>query len=113
MHFGLLIFTGKPAYSYCGAHLAKTLLEEIQEFKELCKNATQVVAWYAHPGQVRGPFSRWFEITEVAPEYEKFVGSRYDDARFAAAAMNLAPKLAARVEELEALVALEEMLGRK
>lgn len=93
--------------------ITKITAEDLQMLKELSKNATQVVGWYAHPAQVRGPFCRWFEITEVAPEYEKNVGTRADDAKYCAAAMNYLPKLIERIEELETLVALEEMLGRK
>jgi hypothetical protein len=91
--------------------VTKQLAEEIQEFKELCKNTTQVVAWYPHPAEVRGPFCRWLTVSEVAPEYEKNVGTRHDDAKYAAAAMNIAPKLVAYLEKIEALIAVEQMLG--
>lgn len=88
--------------------------EDLQMLKELEAKSTQVVGWYAHHGgQVRGPFCRWFNVTEVAPEYKKNVAAASDDAKFCAAAMNYLPKLIERIEELEALVALEEMLGRK
>lgn len=74
----------------------------IEEIKELYKLSTMVVGWYSHhPGQVRGPFCRWFEVTDVAPEYQKYVASKADDARYAAAAMNNTPHLIDRIEELE------------
>lgn len=94
--------------------VSKITTEDLQMLKELEKKSTQVVGWYSHHrGQVRGPFCRWFNVTEVAPEYQKNVADAGDDANYAAAAMNYLPKLIERIEELEALVALEEMLGRK
>ena len=86
---------------------------DLQMLKELANNATQVVGWYAHPSQVRRPFCRWFEVTKVAPEYEKNVGTMADDAKYCAAAMNYLPKLVERIEELEAILAVEDMLRDK
>lgn len=91
--------------------VTKITPEDLQMLKELEKKSTQVVGWYAnYGGQVRGPFCRWFEATEVAPEYEKNVGTREDDAKYCAAAMNYLPKLIERIEELETLLAVENML---
>lgn len=75
----------------------------IPELKELEKNSTQVVGWYGHkyPGQVRGPFCRWFEVTDVAPEYEKHVASKADDALYCAAAMNNLPYLIEMLEKAD------------
>ncbi len=78
-----------------------TLLAELKELKE---KSTPVVAWYAHPGQVRGPFNRWFEITDVLPEHEKDVGKKADDAAYAAAAMNEVPRLVKIIEILHTVV---------
>lgn len=85
--------------------------EDLQMLKELEKKSTQVVGWYAdYDGQVRGPFNRWFNVTEVAPEYQKYCGSAADDAKFAAAAMNYLPKLIERIEQLEEQLAIEKTL---
>jgi len=90
--------------------ITKITSADLQMLKELEKNSTQVVGWYANGGTVRGPFCRWFEVTQVAPEYEKNVGTATDDVKYCAAAMNYLPKLIERVEELEALLAVEDML---
>jgi hypothetical protein len=82
----------------------------LAELRELSKNATQVVGWYPHPAEVRGPFCRWLTVSEVAPEYEKNVASRADDAKYAAAAMNSIPALLDYIERLEGLLAVEDML---
>jgi len=93
--------------------VTKITTADLQMLKELEKSSTQVVGWYAdHGGQVRGPFNRWFNVTEVAPKYQQHCGSASDDAKFAAAAMNYLPKLVERIEELEALLAVEDMLRR-
>lgn len=70
----------------------------IEELKELHKNST-VATWYAHPGQVRGPFCRWFEVTEVEPQYQKHVAYKGDDTKYCAAAMNALPDMMALVEK--------------
>lgn len=90
--------------------VTKITAADLKMLKDLEKNSTQVVGWYANGHTVRGPFHRWFEVTKVAPEYEKNVGSMEDDVRYAAAAMNYLPKLIERIEELEAQLALEDML---
>jgi len=86
---------------------------DLQMLKELEKNSTQVVGWYANGGTVRGPFCRWFEVTKVAPEHDKDVGTAEADVRYCAAAMNYLPKLVERIEELEAILAVEDMLRDK
>lgn len=85
---------------------------DLQMLKELEKKSTQVVGWYArgHAGQIRGPFCRWFNVTEVNPQYEKYVGSAADDAAYAAAAMNYLPELIKRIEQLEEQLAIETIL---
>jgi hypothetical protein len=86
--------------------------------KEIAKNllalkekSTQVNGWYPHSvgsngssgATVRGPFNRWFTVSGPGDErYEKHVAYDMDDAEYCAAAMNEAPKLAARVLALEA-----------
>jgi len=68
--------------------------------RDLVDKSTQVVNWYAHTAEVRGPFGRWFTCEggsngmgdEV--KYPTPVASISDDCRFAAAAMsNLEPLL--------------------
>src|ERR1700677_859530 len=78
----------------------------IEEMKELGKNATQVVGWYSHPGQVRGPFGRWFEVTPVPPEYEKHVATQSDDSKYCAAAMNNLPYVIQMVERSDKAMAI-------
>lgn len=72
----------------------------IEEFKMLHGNSTKVVNWYAHPDTVRGPYHRWFTISDVPSQYAQHVGSKFDDAKFAAASMNIAPLLVEYIEEL-------------
>ncbi len=85
------------------------------ELRKLAENSTKVVSWYPHsqydryhPGKasVRGPFGRWFlldggECKNGSPELGQGVADLYDDAKFAAAAMNNLVPLLDRVEELE------------
>lgn len=85
----------------------------IEELKELEKNSTQVVGWYSHPGQVRGPFCRWFEITPVAPEYEKHVATQSDDSKYCAAAMNNLPYLIQMIERSNKALAIANDALRK
>lgn len=84
------------------------------ELLALYKKSTDVVSWYAHPAEVRGPFCRWLTVSEVSPEYEKNVGTRADDAAYAAAAMNNVPYLleqnAALTAEVAELKAVNEKL---
>jgi hypothetical protein len=77
-----------------------TVDEMMTEIKAAAKEATKVVGWYAHPGNVRGPFCRWFEVTPFDPEYEKYVGTQAADAKYASVCMNYAQSL---VEEIERL----------
>ncbi len=90
--------------------VTKITASDLNMLKELEKKSTQVVGWYANGHTVRGPFHRWFEVTKVSPEYEKHVGRMEDDVAYAAAAMNYLPKLIERIEQLEAQLALEDML---
>ena len=66
-------------------------LAEIEELIELKSKSTRVVAWYAHSESVRGPWCRWFLIQNGD---ENHVAPKYDDARFAAMALNMAEPLA-------------------
>lgn len=90
--------------------ITKITAADIQLLKELADNATQVVGWYANGYTVRGPFCRWFEVTKVDPQYERHVGTMEDDVKYCAAAMNYLPKLIERIEQLEAILAIEDML---
>lgn len=94
--------------------------EQRLRLRELAKNSTEVVQWYPHgPGDgyhlgkgcVRGPFSRWFMVEEVAPEYKQCVADVYDDAKFCAAAMNnLVPLLDELDKKDQIIVGLKAML---
>lgn len=88
----------------------KITSKDLEFLKELKQKSTQVVGWYANGHTVRGPFHRWFEVSKVSPEYEKNVGRMEDDVAYAAAAMNYVPALIERIEQLEAQLALEDML---
>lgn len=76
--------------------------ERLMELREIANASTKVTGWYAHSREVRGPFCRWFAVSEVAPEYRKHVADPVDDVRFAAAAMNSLVPLLDLVEKLTA-----------
>jgi len=71
----------------------------IDELEAAYLKSTRVVAWYAHPGEVLGPFCRWLTVSEINPEYQKHCGSKSDDAAYAAMAMNAVPHLIAALRE--------------
>jgi hypothetical protein len=81
--------------------------EEREQLRVLESKSTPVVAWYAHPSEVRGPFCRWFTCSDVNPEYQKHVAYKDEDCAFAAAAMNnlipLLDELDRRDREIEEL----------
>ena len=77
---------------------------------ELAQRSTRVVSWYAHPAQVRGPYTRWLEISEVPEQYKHNVASREDEAKFAAFAMNNVEAIA--IAHLALLQEHEESLKR-
>lgn len=88
------------------------MMLDIPLLKELFQKSSYVCNWYAHgPGDqvdidtatVRGPYKRWFYVTG-GKGYEKYLGSVNDDAKYAAAAMNMMPHLIARIEELEKML---------
>lgn len=82
----------------------------LTDFLTLAEKGTKVVSWYAHNTEVRCPFCRWFTVSDVNPEYEKHVGTKADDCRFAAESMNLAPAMAKAL--LVAVEALEYAEGQ-
>jgi hypothetical protein len=55
--------------------------DEVKALRRVAAKSTRVVAWYAHPEEVRGPFGRWFRCSVP-------VSHASDDCKFAAAAMN-------------------------
>lgn len=75
-------------------------IKDLELLKELHAKSTRVVAWYGHAAEVRGPFNRWLTVSEVQPQYKNNVASRSEDAAYAAAAMNMLPKLIECIEEL-------------
>jgi hypothetical protein len=89
-----------------------TIDEAMNEIRETSQKTTDVVAWYAHSSEVRGPFCRWLEITDVLPEYQKHVAFKHDEAKYIAACLNYAPMLIEEIERLrQALV--DESVNRK
>lgn len=91
----------------------------LKQLREIAAKATQVVSWYPHHSggddhgaTVRGPFCRWFRVTAVDEQYRKHVASDYDDAQFAAAAMNNLIPLLDLIEEMRAALSrAEDWLG--
>lgn len=82
--------------------------DEIKELRELADRSTKVNSWYAHSqyenpegATVRGPYNRWFVIKEVPEIYKKHVADSYDDAKFAAEAMNNLSKLLDTIDRLQ------------
>lgn len=73
------------------------LIPAFENLKEYQKESTQVVRWYWHFDEVRGPFCRWFKITDVSPQYQKHVGSKLADSKFAAESMNFVTDLIKRL----------------
>lgn len=85
---------------------------EPQLLRALWMKSTEVVAWYSnYPGEVRGPFCRWFKVTDVAPEYKKHVAEVGDDSAYAAAAMNALPHLLDHADRLSAELSAEKLKG--
>lgn len=86
--------------------------EERDELRKLINNSTKVNGWYPYRGgdnygpeaTVRGPFFRWFRVVGPTPSSEHFTADSYDDAKFAAAAMNNLVKLLDEVDRLEDLL---------
>ena len=92
--------------------------EDIKALREAEFMSTDVVAWYPHSHEVRGPFGRWLTVSEVDSSNKSHVADTFEDAKFAAAAMNALPhlldlveSLKHKVQELEAKLAIEKMLG--
>lgn len=87
--------------------------EKIEELRkkatsliELKAKSTQVVGWYAHSEEIRGPFCRWFTVSKREDDVEKGnLAWWWDDVAFGAAAMNDSPALA---EAFLALLAFVE-----
>ena len=75
-------------------------IKELEQLKLLKQASTNVVEWYPQGATVRGPFGRWLNVSDVSPEYNKHVAFSADDARYAAAAMNMLPKLIECIEDL-------------
>lgn len=83
------------------------------ELRELAAKSTRVVGWYPHsqydgyhPGKasVRGPYGRWLLVEggENKPgELGHGVADLYDDAKFAAAAMNNLVHLLDEIDRLK------------
>ena len=81
---------------------------EIAAIRELKEQSTQVVSWYAHgrgdqcqqdQATVRGPYHRWLVVMNGSDHGS--LGDVEDDARYAAAAMNIVPYLLADNDELK------------
>lgn len=69
---------------------------DTKKLKEIANKSTKVVAWYPHRGgdsvcegaTVRGPFFRWFQVLPGNDAYQDQCADSYDEAKFAAEAMN-------------------------
>ena len=86
--------------------------EEIKKIRELAAKSTKVVQWwpysqydgYTSPNaSVRGPFCRWLIVTGATEGQQGYehVADLYDDAQFAAAAMNNIVPALDRIARLE------------
>jgi hypothetical protein len=75
-------------------------IAELEKLKAIAAASTKVNEWYANGGTVRGPFNRWFNVTDVPEQYKQHVAWCGDDAQFAAAAMNNMVKLIECIEDL-------------
>jgi hypothetical protein len=94
--------------------------DERKMLRELAAKSTRVQGWYAHsqydgyhPGKasVRGPFGRWLLVEggENKPgELGQGVADLYDDAKFAAAAMNNLPALLDALDRIDPPVQAEK-----
>lgn len=82
-----------------------SLDEAVKQILETYENSTPVVGWYAHPEEVRGPYCRWLTVSDVNPEYKKYVAAKSDETKFIAAALNFAPKLAKALEYARTILA--------
>lgn len=84
-----------------GIHAMLTV-KELEYLKILKAASTNVAQWCAspHDGTIRGPFNRWLTVSDVDPQYAKHVAFKGDDARYAAEAMNMLPKLIECIEDL-------------
>lgn len=87
-----------------------------KELRKLAEASTEVVSWYPHSqydgyhvgkASVRGPFGRWFLVSGGdngmgdTIKYPTPVADLFDDAKFAAAAMNNLIPLLNEIEQLE------------
>ena len=82
--------------------------EQMTQITEAASN----VSWYPHqyPGEVRGPFNRWF-ILQEGDDHGQGVLAHYSyDVQYAAMAMANFPALLARVKELEELLEIESVI---
>lgn len=97
--------------------------EEVQKIKEAKDKSTLVVSWYAHsqfdgyhPGQatVRGPFGRWFRVSGGdngigdPVNCPTPVADMFDDAKYAALALNSVPRFIQEREELKRRLKIAE-----
>ena len=92
------------------------LQERLIEMRKIWYASTPVRRWYIHDhdnengiaGTLRGPYSRWFKLTEPTKGHEKDVGK---DLEYADMALNMMPRLIEAVEYLYKTVNnLEEIL---
>lgn len=98
------------------SYVQKQIKFSKEELRKLAEASTRVVGWYAHsqydgyhPGSasVRGPFGRWLMVEGGdngmgdPVKYPTPVADLYDDAKFAAAAMNSLVPLLDENEQLE------------
>ncbi len=91
------------------------MTEYLQEIKDRLadilrakRKSTQVVGWYAHSTEVRGPFCRWITPSKVLPEYEKHVADIADECEYIALAMNEIPNLAKTTANLIKVIELQD-----
>jgi hypothetical protein len=75
---------------------------DIAKLSEQFLRSTPVSAWRASPdATVRGPYNRWFQVTDVPEQFQRLVAHPVRDATYAAAAMNAVPHLINYISKLE------------
>ena len=72
------------------------------ELRTILNKSTKVVNWYVHSNTVRGPFGRWFTVSERLENWKAGdLAYHTDDVAFASAAMNNLEQLLDKSESLE------------
>lgn len=74
--------------------------EDELEITRCLDHVTRTVGWYPHnyPGEVRGPFFRWFILQKGDDQGQNCLAPVEDDVKYCAMAMNSIPSLMYEIE---------------